>query len=838
MDVKNFLKLIFLMIPGSLSLLAGTADSAMHFDQGLALRMPHSPYAAFRPDPIEAALVSGTWQAPEAGTALVIADTTLYWQTIEVDSTGWFNDSSLRGGYVFLSVHFDRDTILLLEEYGNDFVYVNGEPRIGNRYGFKDHWESWEPRFNYSLIPVALKKGDNEFLFYLTRTGRLKAKLQPVKSIISFNSNDMTLPDILVGEAGANHAAVVLSNNSRETVQGYTIQSQIGENEPVRTPLPSIPALTIRKVGFELRGWPLPETGDVPLRLKLFSPNGEPVDSSHVLIRVKHPLETHRRTFTSEIDGSVQYYAVNPARDVQTDKPKALILSTHGAAVEAINQANAYYPKTWAHIVAPTNRRPYGFNWEDWGRMDAMEVLQLVKTALNIDPDRIYLTGHSMGGHGAWHLGATFPDQFAAIGPSAGWLSFWSYRVREAMAGDSDMHRMLDRLNAPSHTLALAENYRQLGVYIIHGAEDDNVPAEQSRQMVRRLQSFHKDFIYHEEPGQGHWWDLSDEPGADCVDWPPLFDFFARHARPGKERLRRIEFITANPGISAQNYWLTIEAQEKQLDFSRADIRFDPGTRRFHGTTQNITRLSLDVGIVSGKDPIRIDLDGQKMEAIEMPADGQRLWLEKRKQGWTVINPPAAKLKGPHRYGTFKDAFRNRFMLIYGTAGTAEENAWAMAKARYDAEQFWYQGNGSVDMLPDSVFNPQAEPDRNIILYGNAQTNRAWPALLADSPVQVHRGQITMGAERLQGDDLACLFIRPRPGSASASMGVVSGTGLTGMRLTNQRPYLSPGYGFADLTIMTPEILRDPLQGIRAVGFFGPDWSLESAEVVWNPGHR
>ena len=31
--------------------------------------------------------------------------------------------------------------------------------------------------------------------------------------------------------------------------------------------------------------------------------------------------------------------------------------------------------------------------------------------------------GHSMGGHGTWNIGVTFPDRFAAIGPSAGWIS-------------------------------------------------------------------------------------------------------------------------------------------------------------------------------------------------------------------------------------------------------------------------------------------------------------------------------------------------------------------------------------------------------------------------------
>ena len=41
-------------------------------------------------------------------------------------------------------------------------------------------------------------------------------------------------------------------------------------------------------------------------------------------------------------------------------------------------------------------------------------------------------------------------------------------------------------------------------------------------------------------------------------------------------------------------------------------------------------------------------------------------------------------------------------------------------------------------------------------------------ALLADSPVQVRRGLVTVGDRGEGGEDLACLFVRPRPGSDRA----------------------------------------------------------------------
>jgi hypothetical protein len=190
-------------------------------------------------------------------------------------------------------------------------------------------------------------------------------------------------------------------------------------------------------------------------------------------------------------------------------------------------------------------------------------------------------------------------------------------------------------------------------------------------------------------------------------------------------------------------------------------------------------------------------------------------------------------MKGPERYGPFKDAFRHRMVFVYGTKGTAAENAWALAKARMDAETFWYRGNGSIDVIPDTAFNPNSEPDRSVILYGNADSNDAWPALLSDSPVQVSRNKVRIGNHTLAGDDLACLFLRPRPGSAVACVGVVSGTGVPGMKLTDRLGYLRSGEAFPDCIVVGPEVLRDGVKGVRAAGFFGNDWSVDHGDFAW-----
>jgi hypothetical protein len=391
---------------------------------------------------------------------------------------------------------------------------------------------------------------------------------------------------------------------------------------------------------------------------------------------------------------------------------------------------------------------------------------------------------------------------------------------------------MLQRAALPSDTLALDHNYAQEGVYILHGGADDNVPVTQARTMSRELAAFHHDFVFFEQPGAGHWWDVSDEPGADCVDWAPMFDFFAHHSLPDDASIREVQFATADPGVSARCHWAGIEAQVHPLQLSTVDLRCDPGRRRFTGTTANVARLSLRLDALPPGGPISLDLDGQKQEELSYPA-ARQLWLVREGDRWQVIPRPSPALKSPERCGPLKQAFRHRMLFVYGTRGTPEENSWALAKARYDAETFWYRGNGAIDLVADTAFDASTDRDRSVILYGNAQTNAAWSALLAESPIRVSGGAVRIGGREITGRDLACLFVRPRPGSARALVGVVGGTGPVGMRLTDRMPYFVSGVEYPDLMVLGPESLERGSEGVRAAGFFGQDWRVETGEFAW-----
>ena len=801
--------------------------------EGITVKLDRDRSQIISPDAVVASIETGEWESPSENTEVKFDDEIIgTWRKINAGDDGWFKDDSLVNSYVYFQYKSDKEDIALLEGMGNSMVYVNGSPRSGNPYQAKDTYESWEPRFDYSLIPVKLQKGINEFLFECNR-GVLKVKIHPGKGGLIFNEKDLTIPDILLNETVDTYGAVPIINATENSYKNLFIKTWYEGSAPEYYPISKINPLSIFKTPFYIKLPVQQNTGKIEINIEIIDKKQskeEVLSSLNIELNVVSKNDTHKETFISKMDGSVQYYAVNPPESIN-DKP-ALFLSLHGAGVEAINQAHAYGRKNWGYIVAPTNRRPYGYNWENWGRLDGLEVLNISKKKFNIDESRVYLTGHSMGGHGTWHLGINYPDQFAAMGPSAGWISIWAYRIRSlSMSDSSEVKNMLTRSSKHSDTYAFTTNLEPNGIYIIHGEVDDNVPPEQARSMVDNLSKFHKDYIYYEQPGAGHWWDNSDEPGADCVDWAPMFDFFAHHSVSGKDRIKTIDFVTANPAISSKNYWIEIVNQIEQQKLSRIKIRLEYGNRKFVGTTDNIETLAIDASMLSKGKTISMELDNQLISEINIP-DNERIYLRKRNGKWGLSDESGKQNKYPARCGNIREALNHNVVFVYGTHGNKEENKWAFEKARYDAERIWYQGNGSIEIIKDDEFDQAKYKDRNVILFGNSETNSAWNKLLKGSPVQVDDEKITVGNKVYEGDDYVCLMIRPRTDSEFASVGVVSGTGIEGMRLANFAQYHHPYLSFPDIVIYNSDIKNSDEQGVKLTGYFGNDWSLEKGEFV------
>lgn len=125
-----------------------------------------------------------------------------------------------------------------------------------------------------------------------------------------------------------------------------------------------------------------------------------------------------------------------------------------------------------------------------------MGVIASVQQRYHIDPNRIFLTGMSNGGIGAWLIGMHHADRFAGLAPMASGL-------------DDVLMPLLTNLGATP-------------VYIIHGAKDRVMPVELSRTIATELARLHYPFVYREHDREhpvagGHYFPREELP--DLVAW-------------------------------------------------------------------------------------------------------------------------------------------------------------------------------------------------------------------------------------------------------------------------------------------------------------------------------
>jgi pimeloyl-ACP methyl ester carboxylesterase len=713
------------------------------FTEGLALRYAMKPgMLTGMQDIVFWQIATRQFERPQAGSLLKhsydkdIKDRVLAWEAIEADTAGIFR-SDLNRAYVYTEFESPEETIALLDATGHTRVFVNGLPREGDHYDY-----------GYTLIPFKLEKGLNQFVYTYGRFGRASSKIILPEKPVQFTPRDLTLPSIILGANQERWGAVRVINATEETVSGYSIVCILETGEQAVEEMDHIISLTTRKVKFKIP-FPVRTVAADSLMATLVLKNNEDqeIDRIKIKLKVMDANRHHERTFISHIDGSVQYYSLAPST---SDEPgQAFVLSVHGASVEATNQTRAYKQKDWAHIIAPTNRRPFGFNWEEWGRLDALEVLHEARKIFRTDTARTYLTGHSMGGHGTWFLGATYPDKWAAIAPAAGYPDIIGYRRTGA---DSAMFvvphfEMIYRGARAGRVVDLGRNYLQLGVYVLHGSADAVVPVEQARMMREVLGKFHNNFTYYEYPGGSHWY------GDHCMDWTPLFDFLRQNTIPAINQVDSIDFQTASPGVSASNYWLSINQQIRPYEISQAKAVKSGDTIRLG--TNNVASISFSLSQLDFESrPVLVVQD--KIYHVE---SGKDVTMQLRQGQWQVVDGLNPQEKSPDRYGGFKLAFTNNIVFVYATNGSTEENEWYKNKARFDAETFWYRGNGSIDVFPDTDFAPDKFADRNVIIYGNADNNLAWNQLLANCPVQVKNGSIAFGERVFDCESLGTYFI-------------------------------------------------------------------------------
>ena len=162
-----------------------------------------------------------------------------------------------------------------------------------------------------------------------------------------------------------------------------------------------------------------------------------------------------------------------------------------------------------------------------WGtpeiEMLALAALDAAVAEFGGDPDRIYLTGLSLGGYGTWAFAYRYPERFAALVPVCGGV--FTSRTRMPVP---DWHPAAVDPDDP-----YAETARVIAgipVWVFHGGADRRVPTEESRRMAAALEAAGGKPKYTEYAGVGHnsWIPAYREDG--------LYDWLFSQRRNGNSR--------------------------------------------------------------------------------------------------------------------------------------------------------------------------------------------------------------------------------------------------------------------------------------------------------------
>ncbi len=162
--------------------------------------------------------------------------------------------------------------------------------------------------------------------------------------------------------------------------------------------------------------------------------------------------------------------------EARDDKRWPLILFLHGAGERGTNvwQADIHGPAKYIvehpdfPFILVSPQCPLE---QIWSNDVLLELLEEVSAGHRVDPQRIYLTGLSMGGFGTWDLALAHPEKFAAAAPICG--------------GGEVLPVGLARLGYT--TPERKEALKSLPIWAFHGAKDTVVSPGESDRMVQAL---------------------------------------------------------------------------------------------------------------------------------------------------------------------------------------------------------------------------------------------------------------------------------------------------------------------------------------------------------------
>ncbi len=226
--------------------------------------------------------------------------------------------------------------------------------------------------------------------------------------------------------------------------------------------------------------------------------------TSNLLEQEGQHAQTYEKEITKKL--SSKYLLFLPEGYGKEQKSWPLMLFLHGAGERGddLNKVKVHGPPKIVQkrkdfpfiVVSPQCPK------DDWWTKKTEVLINLLDDIVaqyDVDPERVYLTGLSMGGYGSWALASEYPDRFAAVVPICG-------------GGNRIM----------SITL------KDMPIWAFHGAKDSVVPVEESKDVVEAINARGGNAKLTIYPDANH------DSWTETYNNQEVYDWLLEHRRQGK----------------------------------------------------------------------------------------------------------------------------------------------------------------------------------------------------------------------------------------------------------------------------------------------------------------
>ena len=542
---------------------------------------------------------------------------------------------------------------------------------------------------------------------------------------------------------------------------------------------------------------------------------------------------SYLKSYTSTIDNSVQPYGLYIPTPFNEAVPHPVVFYAHGwngHATGSFTTTQKSYANANGCLIVQLEGRG-NTNYDGVGEVDLFDVLQELRAICLLDERRMYIEGPSMGASGAYRQGVRHPDLLAAAGGADGMAD---YRVwnRQWYAPTRDPY-LVEPSRLPNMVMNscvdVADGALWHHLYMIVDSGDTAVWPENTYNFNARL-----DALAAGTPDVDYPHEMHQYAGGHVANYSQanIFAYFFS-ATPKQVPQQPAHVICKTTRLKyGTMYWVTIDRLRRVNDFAIVDARAADSEVTI--SAENVRELTLRLGDSPAVGPVTVRING----AVAYEGPVQTVTLYAVDGGWSETDPtPGVLHKTAALEGPIGDAYTHTFIVVYGTAGTAEETTANLNEAQSFCDRWNTWMHASITPRPDSGVSAEEQAACHLILFGTEESNSILGGIKDNLPISVTRGGVTYHGRTYAGPQYGAYFAYPNPASPShyvvVSHLVIPGTLTKDMEAL---PWYWPDYVIFDTTRSPGACVQASLNYLPdtfvEAGYFDEDWAGNFAPVA------